>query len=69
MTRVGVCAAAGAVTAFGITFRSRATLRGAACSSVFYSLVFAGLFLATGADEATTVFRRFKSSVVTLRAR
>jgi O-antigen/teichoic acid export membrane protein len=69
MTKVGVCAAAGAVIAFGITFELRATLLGAVCGSVLYGVVFAALLLATGVEEATTLFRRFKTSLAAVRRR
>ncbi len=67
MTKVGVCAVAGAVIAFGITFGSRATLLGAACGSLLYGVVFAGLLLATGVEEATSVFQRARSLLAAFR--
>ena len=40
VAKVAVCAAGGAVIAFGITFESRATLLGAVCGSLLYGAVF-----------------------------
>ncbi|MGB6603824.1 MAG: oligosaccharide flippase family protein [Steroidobacteraceae bacterium] len=60
MAKVGMCAAGGALIAFGITFQSRATFLGAASGSALYGVVFATLLLATGVDEARTGFKRLK---------
>lgn len=69
MTKVGACAAIGAVIAFGITFRWRATLPGAVGGSALYGVVFAALLLATRVEEATTLFERYRSSFSVLRRR
>lgn len=69
VAKVGVCALAGAVIAFGITFGLRATLLGVVCGSVLYGAVFAVLLMATRVEEATALLRRLRSSVPAFRPR
>src|ERR1700728_155094 len=69
MTKIGLCAATGAVIAFGITFQSRTTFLGAVVGSVLYGVVFAALLLATGVEEASSLFQRVKTSLAALRRR
>ncbi len=69
MTKVGLCAVTGAVIAFGITFRWRATLLGAVGGSLLYGLVFPALLLATGVEEASSLFQRVKTSLAMLGRR
>jgi O-antigen/teichoic acid export membrane protein len=67
VAKVGACAAGSAVSAFGITFESRATLLGAACGSVLFGAVFVALLKATGLEEANALFRRLKTLAPGLR--
>ena len=69
MAKVGMCAAGGAVIAFGITFESRATLLGAAAGSVLYGAVFVALLKAARLEEANALFRRLRSLAQGLRGR
>jgi hypothetical protein len=58
-----MCAAGGAVIAFGITFESRATLLGAVCGSLLYGAVFVLLLKATRVEEAGDLLRRLRALV------
>ena len=62
MAKVGVCAAGGAVVAFGVIFASRASILGAAGGSVLYGAVFVALLMAARLEEAT-LFGRLKTLV------
>ena len=67
VAKVGVCAAGGAVVAFGVMFAWRASILGAACGSVLYGAVFASLLLAARIEEATTLWHRLKTLVPAFR--
>jgi O-antigen/teichoic acid export membrane protein len=69
VAKVGMCAAGGAVIAFGITFESRATLLGAACGSALFGAAFVALLKATGLEEANALFHRLKTLAPGLRGR
>jgi O-antigen/teichoic acid export membrane protein len=68
VAKVGLCAAAGAAVAFGVTFAWRASVLGAACGTLLYAVVFAALLLATRVDEATTLLHRLKTLVPAFRS-
>jgi O-antigen/teichoic acid export membrane protein len=67
VAKVAMCAAGGAVIAFGITFESRATLLGAVCGSLLYGAVFVVLLKATRVEEASDLLRRLRSLAPALR--
>ena len=67
VAKVAVCAAGGAVIAFGITFESRATLLGAVCGSLLYGAVFVVLLKATRVEEASDLLRRLRTLAPGLR--
>jgi O-antigen/teichoic acid export membrane protein len=60
LAKVGVCVAAAAALAFGVTFAWRGSVFGAACGSILYGAAFMALVLAARLEEATAVLRRFK---------
>jgi peptidoglycan biosynthesis protein MviN/MurJ (putative lipid II flippase) len=67
VAKVGMCAAAGAVIAFGVMSRARATFLGAVCGTILYGAVFAALLLVARVDEAITLLRRLKTVAPALR--
>jgi O-antigen/teichoic acid export membrane protein len=61
VAKVAVCAAGGAVIAFGITFESRTTLLGAVGGSLLYGAVFVVLLKAARLEEASDLLRRLRT--------